>query len=689
MAVAVLMALLPAQSSALVTSVEGRTYGATPRSTELIAAQAGFLGKTDPSAFANPQGHTVLRSSNVYAIYWDPTDSYHGNWQHLIDTFFHDVGAVSGATDNVFAVDTQYMDKGNQRGGYSVTFRGAYTDTNAYPTKGCTDPQPLKQAITCVTDSQVQLELRQFISQHSLQVGMNSIFYLLTPPGVAVCLDAGGPSGHCSDYKAASVESYENSFCSYHDDINPTNSVEGDGNTILYAVIPWSAGGAGDGALTEELPANDCQDGGFDPSTKPIEKPEAEPVDEEPNAAGKSPDGWYDTGLGDLIINQISIQQQDTTTDPLLNAWQDPSGNEVVDECRNFFAPVLGGTTAAEEGTEAGKLYNQEINGHHYYLNDAFNYAAKLLAYPGVPCIHDLNLVPEFTTPNPVNVNELVGFDGMESNITLDAAIDYSPTGTPQPTWATYTWSFGDGSAPISGYAPGAPSTNSPMVTPCVAPWEAPCAASTFHSYAHAGTYKVTLTATDVGGNTVSFTQPVTVDGPPEGGTPGDSQGGPSGGGDPSGSSGVGGSAGSGDSSGGGSPTQSVTPAPLVTDFVTSTSLKTALRNGLAVRYSVNEQVAGSLQVLLNASTAKRLGIHGSVATGLPKGSPRSIVIGSAVLVTTKAGKGTIRLKFSRTVAQRLAHTHSLKLTVRVLARNASRQGPRTTSTVSTVTLSK
>jgi hypothetical protein len=746
---AVALGLASTPAGAIVTADGSATVGLQPRSTALLDGLGG-LG-TEPAKFANKNGNPVLSANDTYAIYWDPTDHYHGDWQHLIDTFFQSLGGASGSFASVFAVDTQYTDAANHHALYKSTFMGAYTDTNAYPVSGCEDPHPLESGDrigpivkeehtpVCVTDKQIQEELERFVAQHSLRRGMEAIFYLMTPPGVTVCLDAGGLNGHCSDYhksvylvsetevakKAKEHEeeiSYKDSFCSYHSDISPTNPITGDSNTILYGVVPWIAGGLADGDLAgnDRTSAYDCQDGGVDPSSKPIEtrekrkqktkveeEKEAEefgkmnqeeqekallkillegPHQEEPNQQPcPTPDGFCDTGLADLIVGQIGAEQQNIVTNPLLDAWQDPKANEAADECRNFFAYVVGGSVSANEETGAGTLYNQTFTGNNYYLNDAFNLAALNLPYPAIPCLPGIRLEPQFTAPNQVNSGEIVGFNGMESDISLDAGYDFSPAREPHLTYATYTWSFGDGSAPVAGLAPGAPSANSPAVAPCPS-WELPCAASAFHSYQYGGTYSVTLTVTDVGGNTASVTHPITVAGPPP----------PS----PEAPSGPGGSPGSGGGPAASpvvpskaattvvsTPPTPPTPAPVVTGFAASTSLKKALKSGLPVRYTTNEQVAGSIQVLLESSIAKRLGVHGGTATGLAPGTPSSIVVGTAVLVTTKAGQGTIRIKFSSRNASRLKHVRKLKLMLRLFARNASRQSPQTTTSLSTVIL--
>ena len=723
-----LIAISAAPAGAIVTKVGATSVGLQPRSTALYTALE------EPNKFANPSGNPVVSSNKTYAIFWDPTDHYDGDWQELTDIFFQGMGAASGSLASVFAVDTQYTDAANQHAFYRSTFMGAYTDTDSYPASKCEDPNPMdppdligplvkeEHTPVCVTDKQIQEELELFIAQHSLQKGMGTIFYLMTPPGVTVCLDAGGATGHCSDYQGTRTEtSYKDSFCSYHSDISPTNPTTGDSNTILYGVIPWSAGGIGDGFFTprDKATAYDCQDGGFDPTSKnPIEQPEKKketrkntkkeeeepltkeeeeklklkeelegPHQEEPNQQPcPTPDGYCDSGLADLIISQIGVEQQNIVTDPLLNAWHDPQNNEVTDECRNFFATAgISGGVGANETTGGGTLSNQIFGGNAYYINDTFNLAALKLPYPAIPCLAGIRLEPGFTAPNPVDVNEIVGFDGMESDISLNAGVGYSG-GVEHETYATYTWNFGDGSAPVTGFAPGAPSENSPAVSPCTSPWEAPCAASTYHSYQYGGTYEVTLTVTDAGGNTSKVTKSVTVIGPPAP-TPTP----PSGGGGSSGSAGSAattpGAPSAGTTTTGTTPVSPPTPAPVVTGFATSKSLKKALSGGLPVHYTVNEQVAGSIQVLLDAATARRLGVKGATATGLPSGTPRSIVVGTAVLVTTKAGQGTIHIKFSAPTTARLKHAHKLKLMLRLFARNAARQSPRTTTAISTVVL--
>jgi len=682
-------------------------YGVQPRN---AASRIDGLGSS-ASSFANAAGHPVLHSANTYAIYWDPYDLYGGDWQRLIDGFLANVGESPGQIGNVFAVDEQYTDASGKPATDTFNFRGAYTDTEPYPPEACTDPEPLELgAVTCLTDAQVRAQLTQFISQQGLPKGTGTIFYLLTPPGVTVCLDSGGPSGHCSDHTgpigeeaSTETESYKHSFCSYHSDIGGTNPVEGAGDTIVYATIPWSAGGLGADDLYPRRPAYDCQDGGFNPSSNPPEEKEAPkeltkaeetqftemnkkekaqseelralegPHEEEPNQlSGVDADGDYDTGLADLIINQVAVEQLNIVTNPLLDAWQDSAHNEATDECRNFFLDAnLGGSVTPQEKSFAGTLSNQSINGTAYYLNMAFNLAWYRLAYPGVPCEPGALLTPQFTVPATVNAGEVVGFNGMESTISLNST---GLTLAAPSRYATYTWNYGDADGGdqtpvVSGYAPGS--------APCEKPWlsaEPPsssrppgvwigCAASVYHSYKYGGTYNATLTVTDVGGNTAAVTHEITVNGPgPPPPAPSSTPATP------------------------GAPAK-VAPTPTATATILSRVLPRATSGGLLVSYSVSEQVAGYFQVLLASAIAKRLGIGGAPATGLPEGAASERVIASAVLVTTKGGHNVVRILFSKHTAERLNKLGRVALTLRMVAHNATSAKPVSVTVMRTVTL--
>jgi hypothetical protein len=713
-AVAVVSALsLAAPAGAVVTTVAGSTVGLAPRLSK------AYVKGAEPKTFANPSGNPVLHGTNVYAVYWDPTDHYWSEWQNAIDEYFQNAGTASGSLESVFAVDTQYTDKSNVPASNTQEYKGSYVDYHAYPASGCTDPEPFEPEDQiarelggtpepiCLTSTEIADELEAFIAAHGLPKGMSDVYYLLTPPGVTVCLDSGGPSGYCSDDEEGNEASYDHSFCSYHSDINPGNPSNGSASTIIYAVVPWSAGGNGAwnfGANDQKRGGWECEDGGIVPTSKGYEVEEAKRTEaeqkaftemdaeekvkaeealalkgahlQEPNQ--KPCPGTAGTcayGLSDPIINQISLEQQDIVTDPLLNAWQDSHHYEDTDECRFYFGPALGGSPTAAEGSLAGTLFDQRLAEHEYYLNDAFSLAAYRLPYPGVPCVNHVNLDPKFTAPNPVKSGEVVGFDGMESDIELDAAFNYSSTGVPQANYATYTWNFGDGSAEVAGFAPGSPT--------CETPWLTPCAATVFHSYQYGGTYQVTLTVRDVGGNVASVSHEVTVVGPPPPSSTGSGAG--------AGSSAGGAGSSTGTSTTGAGATTGVLKAviaPVAAAAIVHQSLKNALRKGLVVTYSVNEQVAGRFEVLLSRAVAHKLGITGTPATGLPAGSPAEVVIAKAILVTTKGGRSTVHIQFSKRTAAKLARVHKASLTLRMIVRNAATSDPATTTVVTAVTLS-
>jgi PKD repeat protein len=602
-------------------------------------------------------GGSVLHSSDVYVVYWDPRGDYRGDWERLIDRFFQDVGDESRQLGDVFALDGQYSESDGARAENQMTFRGSYKDENPYPTSGgCSEPseevweERLAVEPVCLTDSQIKAEIQRVITSVDPPLPGASgtpVYYLLTPPGVTVCAEAANPNT-CSDSTQIEAGHPEDGICGYHSVIEP-----GGKDPIPYVVQPWVAGDAGDFILSlnplvtsgTSAASLRCQDG---VSLK------------EPNQLeGLNPFGNYGEGLADLIINDLSIEQRDVVVDPFLNGWyQTATDAEQGDMCQFNFGPPPSEEKETAE-THAAALSNEMINDNSYYLSWAFNSTA-MTSGKGFECAEGVTLEPYFTAPNPVSSGDIVGFNATESDLTLDARTTGLPTNEPYRA-PVYTWDFGDGTPEVSG-------AND---------------ASEFHSYLYGGAYKVTLKVEDSAGNVSEATRTITVVGPPA----------PSPEGSTSPTTGSSGSvATSTQAAGSGSPSASTVAgvsAPVAAATIVSQKLKSAVKKGLVVSYSVNEQVAGRFEVLLNSALARRLHISGTPATGLPAGSPAEVVIAQAILVTTKGGRGAVHIKFSKSTAARLARAKKVPLTLRLVVRNAASTNPATTTVVSAVTLTR
>jgi hypothetical protein len=144
-------------------------------------------------------GGPVMRVIKNYAIYWIPSGySVSANYKTLIDRYFTDVAAASGANTNVYSVETQYYDNTGPIA-YSSTFGGSVTDTNPFPANAygsCGGPSK------CLSDGQLQTEINNQITAHSWVKSLTTEFFIFTPKNVGSC---DGP-GSCS-YSV---------FCAYH-----------------------------------------------------------------------------------------------------------------------------------------------------------------------------------------------------------------------------------------------------------------------------------------------------------------------------------------------------------------------------------------------------------------------------------------------------------------------------------------
>lgn len=362
-------------------------------------------------------GGPVLHAVTTYAIFWDPGGAFAASTESLVGGFLANVAHDSGDSTNVFSVAGKYTDASGPAG-YEQTYGGSLIDTDPYPPSGdCSETTT--SAPTCLYGSQISDEAASFAARLGLPTGMRSLYIVLTPRTVVSCIDG---SSQCSN----------NSYCSLH-------SYAGEGSsTFLYIEIPFTL-------LDSSSDAKSCQSDG--------------------NSAVQAPNA--DPGFGDVALKSLTHEMLESITDPLLNAWYDADGNEIADLCNGIswnadsFLPLAGGDAAA------GTLWNQTINGAHYYLQGSWSNTTNDCALTSSPS-------PSFVVP-------AAAAPGTTLSFTASAGTN--------ATVGSYAWSFGDGATAVGQ--------------------------SVTHAFAAAGSYAVTLTVTDSFGNSGSVTSDVEVGAPP------------------------------------------------------------------------------------------------------------------------------------------------------------------------------
>ena len=263
-------------------------------------------------------GGVVQHWANTTAIFWAPNaTSFPGNYQTIVTKFLTDVAADSFKPTNVFGAGTQYYDVTNsvkQPVFYAIANKPAIVDTHAYPANGCPNYR-LADGTTsthCLTNTQLVNEIKSVITENSLPTGITMNFFLITPRGIASCKSSGALSkGGCYDPMG------HPGFCAYHSHMlfNQHN--------VLFANMPFAA-------------IAGC-------------------------SSGQSPQG----NKADSLLNTISHEFLETMTDPLGTGWYDSNGKEIADKCAYTYGAPL--------GENAYGKYNQMINGHSYWLQEAWS----------------------------------------------------------------------------------------------------------------------------------------------------------------------------------------------------------------------------------------------------------------------------------------------------------------------------
>jgi hypothetical protein len=388
------------------------------------------------------RGGPIVRGATLHLIFWqgplnakgEPetanVELFPAEYMTTVERYFTDVAADSGKPTNVYAVDQQYGEEsGGQSvpGEYSMSFASpadvTLDTTDAFPAHGaggCVDESQFSQG-PCLLDSDIQKEAEKVAGG---KVGLKDVYLVFTPGGVGGCFESA--SGECA---------YQQ-YCAYHSDFGG-NGMARSGQT-LYVDLPFV------GQVT-----------GCD--------------------SGVHPNASSDNGA-DAVIDDASHEVSETITDPIgsqcdentvtkkiegceLNAWTDVVGQEIADKCLppestidGIYGDPLGGSTDST-------LFNQQINGHHYWTQRVWS---DLAGFFEGGCVQRM-IEASFTAASGASATVPTTFDG-------------SASGAPEDPAKYWVWDF-------EGEQIG---TANPK---------------TAYTFAQPGEYLVTLTAYDAYGN--------------------------------------------------------------------------------------------------------------------------------------------------------------------------------------------
>ncbi len=408
------LAVFAAPAAAVVVNAGGGRVSYLPLNEAAPGSTAAPGGALAPGGATEPSGEPpllyhggpVMHEQTAYAIFWVPSGySLPAGYGAAIESYFEKVAADSRRSTNVYSVGAQYTD-GSGHATYIDSYGGAVTDTTAYPTSGtCPTYSGVESFTACITDAKLEAEVESVVNAQGWPDGLGAEYYVVLPPHAGSCFETAGSI--CFDKQ----------FCAYHSYSEPAGDI--------YSNISYSPGdvfGCG---------------------------------------VGEYPNG-HANGNVDDTLSSLSHEANESITDPHLNAWYDIEGFENGDECRNsdddYGTPLGGG---------AGALFNQSIDGGHYFLQQEWSNHVGDCAQRVTPA------TPEIADPGPVEGDKAASFDASAS--------------TPgEASIVSYHWDFGDGGS-AGGPAPS-------------------------HTFAiGGGTFVVTLTLEDAWGLAYSTTREVAV----------------------------------------------------------------------------------------------------------------------------------------------------------------------------------
>lgn len=265
-------------------SASGLNDATTPEDSGVggIVPPKGSGGPSDAAiTLLTYHGGPIMTSSKIYTIFWVPAGySVAAGYASIINRYFQDVAAASGATSNVYYTEKQYYMTGPVYVSGNTVYGGTYTDTHAFPANGC--PLYAGYITKCLNDNQIKAEIKRVMGVKGWVGNSVNMYFMFTPNGVGSCFTSAGTSCAFTAY------------CAYH----------GYTGAVTYANQPYTY-------------TNSAACG-----------------------VSKSPNANF---AADSTINVASHEHREAINDYHLNAWYDVNGNEGSDKCAWNFGSLTAG----------------------------------------------------------------------------------------------------------------------------------------------------------------------------------------------------------------------------------------------------------------------------------------------------------------------------------------------------------
>jgi hypothetical protein len=264
-------------------------------------------------------GPVMVGPTKSVAIFWHPAKLQSGAtagvstaYDSTIQRYLRDVGGKG-----LYGNESQYSSIVN-----GSRLLASYHDTSPYPATKC--PKVFATATqhsNCLTDLQIQAEVRKAMTALGQTGGLTEIFYVFLSKGEYTCIDASGCYLYPLDSSGEPL-----GYCAYHSYFTAGT------RKVVYADMPY-----GDTPFTSKI-------GSFSSLCTALSS-------------------FPNDRSADIEISITSHEELEAVTDPLLNAWWDAAGFEIGDKC------AYDTTGSSLDGGLADELWA----GHYYSVQTEYD----------------------------------------------------------------------------------------------------------------------------------------------------------------------------------------------------------------------------------------------------------------------------------------------------------------------------